>query len=78
MRAGEFPEGGTWQVPTTSRAFIYKGDAKEEIIGVPGNYGAFYLAVKAALTDGAAWPISQEEVLAVARIIDRAREINAR
>jgi predicted dehydrogenase len=78
LRAGEFPEGGTWKVPTTSRAFIYKGDAKEEIIGVPGNYGAFYLAVKAALTDGAAWPISQEEVLAVARIIDRAREINAR
>jgi hypothetical protein len=34
--------------------------------------------VKAALTDGAAWPISQEEVLAVAKIIDRAREINAR
>ena len=78
LRAGEFPEGGIWNVPTTSRAFIYKGDAKEEITGVPGNYGAFYLAVKAALTDGAAWPISQEEVLAVARIIDRAREINAR
>ena len=78
LRAGEFPDGGIWSVPTTSRAFIYKGDAKEEITGVPGNYGAFYLAVKAALTDGAAWPISQEEVLAVARIIDRAREINAR
>ena len=78
LRAGEFPDGGMWSVPTTSRAFIYKGDAKEEITGVPGNYGAFYLAVKAALIEGAAWPISPEEVLAVAEIIDRAREINAR
>ncbi|MEY2876611.1 MAG: hypothetical protein RLZ24_38 [Actinomycetota bacterium] len=78
MRAGEYPEGGTWKVPTTSRAFIYKGDAKEEIIGVKGNYVAFYLAVKASLTEGATWPISPKEVLAVAEIIDRAREINAR
>jgi hypothetical protein len=78
LRAGEFPEGGIWSVPTTSRAFIYMGDAKEEITGVAGNYGAFYLAVKAALTEGAAWPISPEEVFAVAAIIDKAREINAR
>jgi hypothetical protein len=77
LRAGDFPDGGIWSVPTTSRAFIYKGDAKEEITGVPGNYGAFYLAVKAALTEGAAWPISPEEVFAVATIIDKAREINA-
>lgn len=78
LRAGDFPDDGIWSVPTTSRAFIYKGDAKEEITGVPGNYGAFYLAVKAALTEGATWPISPEEVFAVATIIDKAREINAR
>ena len=78
LRAGEFPEGGMWKVPTSSRAYIYRGDVKEEISAQPGNYGKFYLALKDALSHGSALPISEEQVLAVARVIDKAREINAR
>jgi scyllo-inositol 2-dehydrogenase (NADP+) len=77
LRAGNFPEDGIWKVPTSSRAFIYKGDSKEEIASSPGNYGLFYLAVKAALTDGAPMPITEEQVLQVASIIDKARDFSA-
>lgn len=78
LRSGEFPDGGIWKVPTQSRAFIYRGDSREEIESQPGNYGAFYLAVKEALKNGMPFPISKEQVIAVASIIDKAREINAR
>ena len=44
----------------------------------PGNYGKFYIAVKDALASGSPLPISEEQVMAVARIIDEARRINAR
>jgi predicted dehydrogenase len=76
LRSGSYPEGGHWKVPTTSRVFLVKGDNREEIPSVAGNYGEFYLQVKAALSEGKPWPISQEQVIAVASIIDRAREIN--
>ena len=75
LRAGEFPEGGTWTVPTSSRAFIHRGDEIEEIESVPGNYGHFYKEVEAAITTGAAWPIPNEDALLVAQLIDQAREI---
>jgi scyllo-inositol 2-dehydrogenase (NADP+) len=78
LRGGEFPEGGLWTVPTASRAYIYRGDVKEEISAQPGNYGKFYLALKDALSQGSALPISEDQVMAVARVIDKAREINAR
>lgn len=77
LRAGEFPEGGTWTVPTSSRAFIHRGDEIEEIESVPGNYGHFYKEVEAAITTGAAWPIPNEDALLVAQLIDQAREIGA-
>jgi predicted dehydrogenase len=75
LRAGEFPEDGTWKVPTTSRAFIHRGDEVEEIESVPGNYGHFYKEVEAAITTGARWPIPNEDALLVAQLIDQAREI---
>ena len=75
LRAGEFPEGGTWTVPTSSRAFIHRGDEIEEIESVPGNYGHFYKEVEAAITTGAAWPIPNEDALLVAQLIDQAREV---
>lgn len=75
LRAGKFPEGGSWQVPTTSRAFIHRGDEVEEIESVPGNYGHFYQEVEAAITTGSAWPIPHEDALLVAQLIDQAREI---
>ena len=75
LRAGKFPEGGSWSEPTTSVAHIHRGDQVEEIIGEPGNYALFYSAVASALTTGTAWPISNEDALLVAHIIDQAREI---
>ena len=78
LRAGKFPENGTWSYPTTSQAFLHRGDVVEEIESVPGNYGHFYKAVELAITTGALWPIPNSDALLVAAIIDQAREIGAR
>jgi len=78
LRAGEFPEGGTWSVPTSSKAYIQRGDSREEIETVPGNYGHFYLAVRDALEGKGAWPISADQIIEVASLIDKAREISVR
>lgn len=75
LRAGKFPAGGIWSEPTTSVAHIHRGDEIEEIEGVPGNYGLFYSAVASAISNGTAWPISNEDALLVASIIDQARVI---
>ena len=42
-----------------------------------GNYAQFYLQVKKALSGGV-WPVSVEEIITVATIIDQAREISFR
>jgi predicted dehydrogenase len=78
LRAGEFPEGGTWSVPTSSKAYIQRGDSREEIETVPGNYGHFYLAVRDALEGKGAWPITADQIIEVASLIDKAREISVR
>jgi len=78
LRAGNFPEGGIWNVPTSSKAYIQRGDTREEIEAVPGNYGHFYLAVAGALEGKNPMPISREQILEVASIIDKAREISVR
>jgi len=78
LRAGKFPENGTWSYPTTSQAFLHRGDVVEEIESVPGNYGHFYRGVELAITTGAPWPIPNTDALLVAAIIDQAREIGTR
>ena len=78
LRAGKFPENGTWSYPTTSQAFLHRGDEVEEIEAVPGNYGHFYKAVELAITTGAPWPVPNSDALLVAAIIDQAREIGTR
>ena len=78
LRAGNFPEGGIWQVPTASKAYIQRGDQREEIQAVPGNYGHFYLSVAGALEGKNPMPVNAEDILAVATIIDKAREISVR
>ena len=78
LRAGKFPENGTWTYPTTSQAFIHRGDNVEEIQSIPGNYGHFYKAVDLAITSGAPWPVPNSDALLVASIIDQAREIGTR
>lgn len=74
LRSGKYPEGGTWAVPTTSKAFIHRGSEVEEIIGENGNYALFYSAVADAILGRAPWPINNEDVLLVAQLIDQARE----
>lgn len=78
LRAGHLPENGIWSQPTSSRAFLHRGESVEEIEGVPGNYGNFYLQVRSALSGEGQWPISHDEIIAVAEKIDRARAINVR
>ena len=78
LRAGKFPENGTWTYPTTSQAFLHRGDFVEEIESIPGNYGHFYKAVELAITTGEEWPIPHSDALLVAAIIDQAREIGTR
>lgn len=78
LRSGQLPENGMWNLPTSSPAFLHRGDSVEEIEAVSGNYGNFYLQVKGALAGENAWPISHDEIIAVAKIIDNAREINVR
>lgn len=78
LRAGNFPEGGIWSLPTSSKAYIQRGDQREEIQGEPGNYGHFYVAVKGALEGKNPMPVRAEEILEVATIIDKARELSVR
>ena len=78
LRAGKFPENGTWTIPTTSQAFIHRGNDVEEIESVPGNYGHFYKAIELAITSGGQWPVPNADALLVAEIIDQAREIGTR
>lgn len=78
LRAGEFPPGGIWSQPTSSRAFVYRGDHVEEIEAVPGNYGLFYKAVYSAIENQDPWPVTHDDALLVAALIDQAREVGAR
>ena len=78
LRDGKFPENGTWTFPTTSQAFIHRGDEVEKIESVPGNYGHFYKQVEEAIVNGKPLPVSTSDALLVAQIIDQAREIGER
>jgi predicted dehydrogenase len=78
LRAGKYPEDGTWSIPTGSKAFLHRGDDVEEIESVPGNYAHFYKDVESAIKTGTSWPIPNEDALLVAKIIDQAREVGTR
>ena len=77
LRAGKAPKDGKWEEGTSSQAFIHRGDSVEEFKTDPGNYASFYSLVHEAIVNKKAMPISPEEILAVAQIIDKAREINS-
>lgn len=74
LRAGQYPVGGVWKVPTCSRAYIHRGDEIEEIAGENGNYALFYLAVAGAIAGLNPWPVDNRDALLVAQIIDQARK----
>ena len=73
LKAGKIPMGGKWDVPTKSKTFIHRGDKVEEIVGEDGNYATFYTLVAGALAGKNPWPISNDDALLVAQIIDQAR-----
>lgn len=75
LRQGKFPADGKWAEPTTSIAHIYRGAEVELVEAVAGNYSVFYSAVYDAISKGTPWPISNEDALLVAQIIDQARQI---
>ena len=77
LRAGKFPDGAVWSQPTTSVAHIHRGEEVEQIQGVSGNYALFYSAVAAAISNGGPFPISNDDALLVASIIDQARTIGS-
>ncbi len=76
LRQGKYPEGGSWSEPTNSVAHIYRGAETELVDSVSGNYALFYSAVSDAILHGKSWPVSNQDALLVARIIDQARELN--
>jgi len=78
LRAGQYPEGGSWKMPTTQRAFLHRGAEVLELRCENGNYARFYDIVKGALVGENPWPVSTDDALAVASIIDEARARSVR
>jgi scyllo-inositol 2-dehydrogenase (NADP+) len=78
LREAVSPENGKWAVDTRTPAFIHRGDEVTEYESVPGDYVHFYLQVKQALMTGSPMPVSTEDALYVAKIIDQARSISVR
>ena len=72
LRNGVYPKGGVWEQSTKSKAFIHRGDEVTEYESVNGNYAQFYTQVKEALSGGS-WPVTTDEALSVAKIIELAR-----
>jgi len=77
LKNGLYPKGGVWGESTKSKAFIHRGDEITEYQSVDGNYAQFYVQVKEALSGGS-WPVTTDEALTVAKIIDLARQNSIR
>jgi predicted dehydrogenase len=78
LRRGEVPVSGVWLSAKKSAATIHRGDLIEEYESVGGNYATFYTMLKAAIEVGAPNPVSLEDALRVAEIIESARAISVR
>jgi len=78
LRAGKVPQDGKWEVSTKSEARIFRGEQVSELKVEDGNYAQFYKLVAGAISGENEWPVSKTEIIAVATIIDRARELNFR
>jgi predicted dehydrogenase len=78
LRAGKVPHEGKWDVSTKSEARIIRGEVASDLQVEDGNYARFYELVAGAIASKNEWPVSKAEIIAVATIIDRARELNFR
>jgi scyllo-inositol 2-dehydrogenase (NADP+) len=78
LRAGKVPQKGKWDVSTKSEARIVRGEVVSDLQVEDGNYAQFYVLVEGAIAGTNEWPVSKAEIIAVATIIDKARELNFR
>lgn len=78
LRAGKSPIAGKWQEETRSAAELHLGETVVPYESVAGDYNQFYALVRAALQGNGPWPVSNEDALAVASLIDQAREMSIR
>lgn len=78
LRSGEYPAGGVWTPPAVTPAFIHRGDEVTPYQAEPGNYAMFYQQVGAAISGTGPWPVTPDQTLAVAKILDEARAISIR
>ena len=78
LRAGKVPHEGKWDVSTKSEARIMRGDVVSDLKVEDGNSARFYELVAGAIAGSNDWPVSKAEIIAVATIIDKARELNFR
>ena len=78
LRAGKVPHDGKWDVSTKSEARIIRGELVSELKVEDGNYAQFHALVAGAVLGKNEWPVSKTEIIAVATIIDQARELNFR
>lgn len=78
LRAGKVPHEGKWDVSTKSEARIIRGEVVTDLQVEDGNYAKFYELVVGAIAGNNEWPVSKREIIAVATIIDKARELNFR
>jgi predicted dehydrogenase len=78
LRSGEIPCGGVWAKPMINTASLHKGGDVLPVESISGNYADFYTLVKAAIESGSAAPVSLDDALRVAEIIEEARAISVR
>ena len=78
LRQGINPANGGWSEDTKTPAKIYRGDEIMDYPAEPGNYTTFYTEVAKAIRGEGVIPVSIQDALDVAAIIDQAREISIR
>ncbi len=78
LRNGESPLGGVWTPPALTPAFIHRGSEVIEYPAEAGNYTLFYAQVRDAIAGSGAWPVTPDDALAVAKILEDARALSIR
>jgi scyllo-inositol 2-dehydrogenase (NADP+) len=78
LRRGEIPNGGQWPKAMVTPAHLHRGDVVTPVESISGNYAAFYTLVAHAIESGGPAPVSLDDALHVAQLIERAREISVR
>ena len=78
LRAGVNPDKGGWKIDTTSPAQLVRGNESVPFDAVAGDYTHFYIAVADAIRGKGVMPVSIQDALDVALILDQARASSIR